>query len=75
MGVIMTIPELASALNSFVSPMIYDLTDQLSYPLFTSVIICFFSFLSGIVLIVLDRKSDKQQEGLKFICSLILVFF
>lgn len=51
-------PELASAANSFVTPMIYDKFNGLEYPLFFSVILCFLSFLCGIILCILDKKHD-----------------
>lgn len=59
----MTVPELAAALNSFVSPLIYDKTGNISYPLFVSVIICIFSLLCAIVLIILDKRADKEEQG------------
>jgi hypothetical protein len=55
----MTVPEIASALNSFFSPLIYEETGSLSYPLFLSVIICLFSLACALVLIALDKKADK----------------
>lgn len=60
----MTVPELASALNSFVSPMIYEYTGNLFYPLTFSVLICILSLISALVLIVIDRKADQEEAGL-----------
>jgi hypothetical protein len=57
-GIIMTVPEIASALNSLLSPLIYEHYNELSYPLFFSVLVCIFSNFCAIILIVLDRKAD-----------------
>jgi hypothetical protein len=59
MGIITTMPEIASALNSFFTPLIYEKTDSLAYPLFTSVLICGFSLVCATILVFLDKKSDK----------------
>ncbi len=55
----MTFPEIASALNSLLSPLIYEKTQSLAYPLFVSVGVCFFSLICAIVLIILDKKAEK----------------
>jgi MFS family permease len=57
-GYIMTMPEVASAANSFITPMMYDKFNGLAYPLYFSVFLCFLSFLCGIVLCILDRKNE-----------------
>ncbi|CAK59984.1 unnamed protein product (macronuclear) [Paramecium tetraurelia] len=66
-GYIMTMPEIASAANSFVTPTIYDHFNGLTYPLFFSVFLCFLSFICGVVLCILDRNNDKKQKGLQFV--------
>jgi hypothetical protein len=55
----MTIPEIASALNSFFTPLIYVQTENLSYPLFVSVFICAFSLICAIALIIVDKRAEK----------------
>lgn len=54
----MTMPELASAANSFVTPLLYDKFEGLSYPLFFSVFLCFLSFISGAALCLMDKRND-----------------
>lgn len=58
-GFIMTLPELASAANSFITPYLYDLSDRIIYPLFFSVGLCFFSFICGITLFFIDKINDE----------------
>ncbi|CAD8118594.1 unnamed protein product [Paramecium sonneborni] len=62
MGIIMTIPELGGALNSLLTPLIYESSQKLSVPLFTSVGFCLFSFACGIVLVYLDKFADKYDQ-------------
>lgn len=67
-GIITTVPELGSALNSFLSPLIYDKTQSLAMPLFTSVYFCIFSFLCAIGLVYLDKHAeavDKRNNALR----------
>lgn len=56
-------PELASAANSFVTPLLYDKFEGLTYPLFFSVLLCFFSFICGAVLCFMDKKNDEKKKG------------
>lgn len=65
MGIIMTVPEVGSALNSFLSPLLYQQSQKLSVPLFTSVGFCIFSFLCGIALMYLDRYADRKDSELE----------
>ncbi|CAD8114867.1 unnamed protein product [Paramecium sonneborni] len=62
MGIIMTIPELGGALNSLLTPLIYESSQSLSVPLFTSVGFCLFSFACGIILVQLDKYADKYDQ-------------
>ncbi|CAD8168092.1 unnamed protein product [Paramecium octaurelia] len=66
-GCIVTLPEIAAALNSYFSPMIYDYTGSITYPLFTSVFVCIFSLLCAILLLFFDKSRDSilQQEQLE----------
>lgn len=61
MGIIMTVPELGGALNSLLTPLIYESSQKLSVPLFASVGFCLFSFACGIVLVYLDKYADKYD--------------
>jgi len=58
MGIITTIPEISSALNSFFTPLIYSITGTLSIPLWVSVGICAFSLVCATVLIWIDKKAE-----------------
>lgn len=60
-GIIMTVPEIASALNSLLSPQIYEHYQELAYPLFFSVLVCVFSAFCAVVLILLDREADRRE--------------
>jgi hypothetical protein len=53
---IITVPEMGSALNSFLSPLIYEVTGKLFWPLFVGVIICIGSFIAAFILAILDKK-------------------
>jgi len=73
MGIIMTVPEIGSALNSFLSPMIYQNTQSLSVPLFTSVGFCLFSFACAIALVILDKHADKMDAEAKCIYMIRII--
>ncbi|CAD8084472.1 unnamed protein product [Paramecium primaurelia] len=66
-GYIMTVPELASAANSFLTPMLYESYQGLTYPLFFSVILCIFSFVCAVVLCILDKKNELNKLKGQFI--------
>lgn len=59
----MTVPELASAANSFITPLIFDHYQHLALPLFFSVILCIFSFLCAILIVIIDKRADREEEG------------
>lgn len=58
-GFIITLPELASAANSFITPYLYDVSERIICPLFFSVGLCFFSFVCGITLFFIDKINDE----------------
>ncbi|CAD8146157.1 unnamed protein product [Paramecium octaurelia] len=58
MGLILTVPELAAALNSFLSPYLFEKTHSLEWPLLFGLSLCILSFLSGLLMIYLDTKYD-----------------
>ena len=59
----MTVPELASALNSITTPLIYDIYGSLALPLFVSVGICALSFVCAVLLAIMDKKADEDDKG------------
>ena len=58
LGLAITIPELGNALNSYLSPTIYEKYENLGSPLFVSVGICAVSVLCAILAAYLDKKAD-----------------
>lgn len=63
LGIILTSPELGNALNSYLSPIVYEQTHTLGAPLFLSVGFCFMSVICGIVLVLIDMRADKVKIG------------
>lgn len=62
LGIILTSPELGNALNSYLSPIIYENTHSLGAPLFVSVGFCVFSVICGIILVLIDMKADRVDK-------------
>lgn len=62
LGLAITFPELGNALNSFLTPIIYDNTQSLGPPLFTSVGVCSISFLCAIWAAYIDKRADKVMN-------------
>jgi len=58
-GIIMTVPEMGSAFNSLLSPMLYASSGGLALPLFVSSAICGVSLICAIILIFMDSKADS----------------
>jgi hypothetical protein len=59
LGLAITVPELGNALNSVVTPIIYEKAQSLGPPLFTSVGVCSFSFLCAVSAALLDKYADN----------------
>lgn len=59
MGIGITCPELGNALNSYLTPLIYEEEENLAKPLYVSVLLCFIGFLGSILVFKLDRKAEK----------------
>lgn len=59
LGIILTSPELGNALNSYLSPIVYESTQSLGAPLFLSVGFCVLSVICGVILVYIDMKADK----------------
>ena len=60
LGIAITIPELGNALNSYLTPIIFENNNNsLGLPLFTSVGICFLSFVCAIWAAYLDKTADE----------------
>lgn len=62
LGLAITFPELGNALNSFLTPIIYDNTQSLGPPLFTSVGVCSISFLCAVWAAYIDKRADKVMN-------------
>lgn len=61
LGLAITLPELGNALNSYLSPIIYEKDHNLGAPLFVSVGICCVSSLCAIWAVYLDMKASKVK--------------
>lgn len=57
MGIGITFPELGNALNSYLTPLIYEWSGSLGAPLFTSVFLCLLGFLGSIFVFKIDKKA------------------
>ena len=64
LGIAVTFPELGNALNSFVTPMIYESSGNLGTPLLVSVFICLVSLTCAIAAAYLDKKADNVKMTL-----------
>lgn len=58
LGIGITFPELGNALNSYLTPLIYEWTGSLGAPLFTSVGICLLGFIGSIFVYRIDKKAE-----------------
>ena len=58
MGIGITFPELGNALNSYLTPLIYERTESLGAPLFTSVGICLVGFIGSILVYRIDKEAE-----------------
>ena len=59
LGIAITFPELGNAVNSWVTPIIYENTQSLGTPLLVSVFICLVSLICAITAAYIDKKADK----------------
>lgn len=59
LGLAITIPELGNALNSYLTPIIYEKTNSLGPPLFVSVGVCSVSFLCAVWAAYIDKSADN----------------
>lgn len=62
MGLVLTVPELAAALNSFLSPFLFEETKTIETPLLFGLSLCIFSFLCGVGMVYLDYVNDEASE-------------
>lgn len=62
MGLILTVPELAAALNSFLSPYLFEQTKSIRTPLLFGLTLCSISFLCGLAMIYIDYLKSKDDE-------------
>lgn len=61
-GVATTLPELGNAINSLVTPLIYERTQSISAPLFVSVGLCSVSFLASCLAAHIDLRADQADR-------------
>jgi hypothetical protein len=59
MGIVVTFPELGNALNSYLTPIIFDDTQNLGSPLIFSFGLCLVGFACSLIAFFLDRRADK----------------
>lgn len=59
LGMVATLPEFGNALNSYLTPIIYENTQKLAAPLFVSVGLCVVSFIFACLITYLDMKADE----------------
>jgi nitrate/nitrite transporter NarK len=70
LGLCLSFPKLGSAMNSFVSPMVQAEYGSLGFTLFIGLLVVLFSWVCGIMLILLDKENSKRlaiykQLGIK----------
>jgi MFS family permease len=59
LGIGITCPELGNALNSYLTPIIYEKTGSLGPPLFTSVGFCIVGFICAIFVSRMDKRAEQ----------------
>lgn len=60
-GIATTLPELGNAINSLVTPLIYEHTKNLAAPFYVSVGICCLSFFCACGAAYIDWKADEAD--------------
>jgi hypothetical protein len=57
-----------SSVNSILSPTFLEIfNDNLTGPLFVGLLVCILSFTCALILNILDKRADKQEERFVFI--------
>jgi hypothetical protein len=64
LGIAVTFPELGNALNSYLTPSIYESSGNLGTPLLVSVFICLISLICALTAAYIDKKADKVTINL-----------
>ena len=62
MGVALTAPELADALNSYLTPLIHQHFGNIIAAFYFSLIVCIFSIFCVLLAVFLDKKADKVDK-------------
>lgn len=62
LGLIITLPELGGALNSYLTPIIYENTGVLSAGFYVGAAFCFLSFCSGVGLFYIETYAEKRSK-------------
>lgn len=61
LGIAVTFPELGNALNSYLTPIIYENSQSLGTPLLVSVFICILGVACALTAAYIDKKADTVR--------------
>lgn len=61
-GMATTLPELGSALNSLITPIIYEKSQNIGTPLLTSVGLCVFGLICACGAVYIDKIADEEDR-------------
>jgi uncharacterized membrane protein (DUF485 family) len=64
-GLNISVARLGSTLNSIITPMVYDNTNSITDCLIIGIGLCIFSWVSGLILIWMDKESDRREGKIK----------
>jgi predicted MFS family arabinose efflux permease len=59
LGIAVTFPELGNALNSWLTPIIYEKSGSLGTPLLVSVFVCLIGLICALAAAYIDKTADK----------------
>jgi hypothetical protein len=59
MGLAVTFPELGNAFNSYLTPIIYEISGNIGTPLLVSVFMCLISLTLALTVAHIDRTADN----------------
>ena len=65
MGVGLCMPYFFDSLSNFITPLIYDITQNIDYTWGMGCIVCLISILAGIIISSTIKKDLKNEEKLK----------
>ena len=61
-GISLCVSRLGSALNSVLSPKLYNISHELYVPLLFGAFLCLFSWLMGLLMNYYDKKADEEES-------------